>query len=288
MAHYKFVVLSAEASLKEQSIFVNCSLDIDEDSITADNLFLLNSSTKAAVPFESIVDGRTIQLKLKTWASPNGEYILFIEKGILSITNLELETSIVRKLVFDSEVVSDIKIISPFNFEELSGETKISWYETNTETLEKSYFVQIAEENAFYNIVYESLINCSTEEVSEANVTDHIFSATFKEIAEPGQYFVRIRAQRQDGQYGSWSEVVTFDKKGESEDPVSEEPTPEPEPAPSGEGPTIIDYTREEKIKELVLEYEKYTEDTPDEFEIKFPMELDISEAEMVIKRRSS
>ena len=283
MAHYKFVVLSAETSLKEQSIFINCSLDIDEESINADNLFLLDNSTKAAVPFETEVDGRTIQLKLVNWASPNGEYTLFIEKGILSVTEQELESSIIRKLVFKSEVISDVKIRSPFNFEELSGETKITWYETGTKNPEKTYFIQIGKENAFYNIVYESFIDLTGEEIEEENPEDHIYSAVFKEIAEAGQYYVRIRAQRKDGQYGSWSKVVTFDRNLPKEE-TSGQIEPDDTPAPS-EGPQIIDYTKEEPAVTFALEYERYTEDTPEDFEIKFPVNIDITEAEMIIKR---
>ena len=48
MAEYKFVVLDIRANLKEQSVFIDFSLDIDEDSISSDKIYLINQEIKNA------------------------------------------------------------------------------------------------------------------------------------------------------------------------------------------------------------------------------------------------
>ena len=104
MAEYKFVVLDIRANLKEQSVFIDFSLDIDEDSISSDKIYLINQETKSIAPFSVVVDGKTIQLKLLDWAIPNDKYSLIVEAGITSIVDNTIDSSIIQDVVFESEV----------------------------------------------------------------------------------------------------------------------------------------------------------------------------------------
>ena len=105
--------------------------------------------------------------------------------------------------VFKTEIVNKIKIVSPYMYEkidELSFEI-----EDSEEKAFGKYYVEIAIENRFYNTVY-------TAEVSGTNFTLHI-----NPDIKPGQYYIRVRAQANEDQYGPWSNIATFIYKEEPE-----------------------------------------------------------------------
>ena len=242
MARFNFCVTQIATDLQEQSVYVTCSADVDHDSANEDSIYLMKRRAdghgKDAVPVDITIDGKEIRLHLKEWALPNDEYILIVQNNICGVVDdpsYKLETSLLRNVVFDSAVTSEVRIISPISFTEVDSSVSVSWKEAG-KTTEGTFYVETATENAFYNIVRRTLIS---KEQAKACLKDGIYSLAYGEILNPGQYYIRIRAQRsingeKDGDYGKWSEIVTFIVKGDKTTP-SKPPAADPEPKPAPE-----------------------------------------------------
>ena len=134
MAEFEFSITLIEANLKDQSIYIYFTLELDEDSVNPDNIFLAvrnnNTGKNDIVPYDININGNILRLKLNSWAVPNTKYTLLIQSGIKSITDDNLDTAIVRNFMFKSEVTSTIDIISPSDFEEVSNNSFIcNWQE---------------------------------------------------------------------------------------------------------------------------------------------------------------
>lgn len=267
MSEYRFDAKTIEYSLKTQAIEIKFSLDLDEDSLNTDNVILavLNNGAQRMVPFELFVDGDVLTLKLSEWAVPNQKYTLLIQPGIMSITEEQLDHAVMRNFVFESEVTSKIDILTPGDFEVVE-EASFSWNEIG-DTPVGNYYIEVAEDNAFYNIV----LKAST--AGKAYKTD--------KVNKPGQYFFRVRAQINEEKYGAWSDIRTFrlsesSVKKPSED--TEEPTEQDVPTtPSDElDPVVIDTDVQE---ELAIVNRPENGITPPYFAFVFNSDIDASEA---------
>src|SRR5574344_358632 len=193
MAEYKFNILTVTPSLKEQSVFIECSLGVDAATATTENILLMQSQSKRIAPFDVIVDNRVIQLKLKEWAEPNAKYLLIVQSGIKSVSGEDLPAALMRDIIFKSQILENVKITSPADFQKINALT-VAWQTFDKDKKEvsgKNCYIEVAAENAFYNVLYKT----STTESS----------ILFTDL-KPGQYFVRARIQDND-QYGAWSKL---------------------------------------------------------------------------------
>lgn len=213
----EFGLLSVSTSLIERRVQLEFTLDVDPDSATLDALVFCVKDSGRIVPMDIAVSKRTITLHLREWPQTETEYLLRIQSGsIRSIVDDELPDSLLRTLTFKSEVLSTIDILTPAHHEELT-DLRVSWRENSVEEsgegLVFSYYLEIAEENAFYNIVRSTDVS-EQQEIQLQGL-------------KPGQYYLRIRAQK-NKEYGRWSETVTFVMKEkeavEPDEPIYERP----------------------------------------------------------------
>jgi hypothetical protein len=181
-------------------------------------------------------------MHLQEWPAAQSEYLLRIQSGIRSIVDDELPDSLQRVVVFKSEVLSTVNILSPSHHEVLHA-LNIAWEEVsvdgNEESLVSSYYLEIAKENAFYNIVRATEV-VGHQEIQLADIED-------------GQYYLRIRAQK-NGEYGRWSKVITFliqpeqDEPTEEAEPIFEEDLEIVSAPVNGETPTSFIFVFDEEI----------------------------------------
>jgi hypothetical protein len=279
---HKFQVLSVRAVLKTRTITITCSADVDEDTITADSLYLMHCSTRKIVPMSSEVDRRQIILTLVQEPAANQEYSLVIANTIESIVGDKLDALTSLKITFDSAVITDVAIKEPADFSSYDKAPLIVFEEIGEEeNLTKNYQLQIATDNSFCNIDVDTKLG----------VTE--FTPI---LSDPGQYFVRIRAVKGED-YGTWSKINTFLISEPAPEPVPN-PQPEEKPRPGIPGmPEIVDYTKEEKKDQaedkitphLIMEKRiNCNDEVPEAFEINFDMPVNIDNATIVVKRRNS
>lgn len=274
MSEYRFDVREISHSLKEQGVRIDFSLDLDEDTINLDNVILavLDKGAQRMVPFELLVDGGTLFLKLNEWAVPNQRYTLLIQPGIESITGDKLDHAVMRNFTFPSEVTSEVNIKSPGDFERVK-EAKFTWEETGDKKI-GSFYLEIAKDSAFYDIV----LRANTGEPSYET-----------ELKENGQYFLRIRAQAGVDSYGHWSDKKTFllentcscecpdcpDNKESTSGDVTTGDKPD--------GPIVIEDDTDPKLLTLITKPENGI--TPPHFDFVFDNDIDITDATVEIVR---
>lgn len=241
MAEYNFVVLDVRASFKEQSVFVNFSLDLDEDTISTERIYLLNQETKSIAPIKTIVDGRTLQIKLLDWAVPNNRYTLIIESGVGSISDEVTDTSLLQDLIFESEVVSEISIINPYNYQIYRNTIDLCWQEISSGKRANSYYIEISDDTGFHHIVRNTFIDMESDTPDNTD-NDFRYKTSLAPLKDYGQYYIRMRAQDDHDNYGKWSKVITFDylePLPKKEDPVispeEDSTTPSEQESPSDE-----------------------------------------------------
>ena len=274
MAEMHFSIVAVSASLLKKSIFVECSLDVDEDTVDSSNVILLDKTTNTIELFEAETDEKIIQLKLRNDPQPGHDYTLLVQPGIESVVGDRLETAFMRTFQFMSEVVSRVELLRPADFEKIDA-IKLEWQEVGN-TLTGSFQWQVAKENAFYNIAYETTVTGS--------------NSIELPVLPEGQYYVRGRAVKGD-EYGCWSGTKTFmyvPKPAEPSDEPAEPPTeevPSETPAESDtppeidfDGPTII-----VDVEELAISEEPTNGVTPasGSFAIAFDDDIDITDIEI-------
>lgn len=205
----EFNVIDIHANLPEKKIILNFSLDVDENTVANDSIVLIERKTGRIASAVAEVNRNIVELTLLDWPTPNSEYLLQVQKGVRSIVEDELPESLQRAIIFKSEITSTIDVLSPAEYEEVS-ELKIAWQESvpdESMELVNSYYIEIAKENAFYNIVKKTEVT-GKQEINLANDLPN------------GQYYLRIRAQK-GNQYGRWSEIITFIVEDENKKPGS-------------------------------------------------------------------
>lgn len=233
-------MVGIHTNLAEKQIRMEFTHGVKPDSATSDSLVLCEKESGRIVPADILVSKKVITLALKEWPQAETEYLLRIQSGIRSIVDDELPDSILRTLLFKSEVLSTIDILTPSHHEELT-ELSVAWQENGPdgkdEGLVSSYYLEIARENAFYNLVR------TTDVQGRQSIQ--------LQGLEAGQYYLRIRAQK-DKEYGRWSETITFvmmDKEQEEpEEPIFERPLRLVEQPENGETPTSFLFVFDEEL----------------------------------------
>nr|DAK26692.1 MAG TPA: hypothetical protein [Caudoviricetes sp.] len=279
---HRFQLITIKSSLKDKLIHLHFSLDLDEETVT-DNVYLMQERPRKIVPCEVVVDGKSIDVKLTDWPIPNIKYSLVLEPGrILSITEDKLENILPIHVEFKSEVTSEIEIISPINFEEITGDVKVVWKEVGIHPTQK-YYIEVSTENTFYNLISNAVIDKTIHPNAENKYT-----AELPSIKTPGQYYIRVRAENEH-EYGRWSKVVSIVL------PKEKIVVPNPQPKEEKEKPKrpeIIDLTKGPKKteeKSSITETEKqivYNDNIPAFFDIVFLSPISIDGATVKVERR--
>lgn len=198
MAYIKFCVIAVETSLKSQSVYITFNKEIDEDSLTLQNIILAfnGQGTAPLANFDIILgkDLKTLQLKFIDAPVVNQPYVLILQDKIKDLEGNNLDKSLLRTILFKSSVTSDIILNSPANFEIIT-EQRFSWSEKG-DSLVHSYRLQVSSDTGFHNLLIDSAIKDQTEVIFGASL-------------EPGQYYYRVRAEQEE-MFGVWSETRTF------------------------------------------------------------------------------
>lgn len=188
----KFHLSSIEQLVAEKRIDLKFNFDIDENSVQSSSISLVTMSGNH-VTFKPKVIDDTIYLYLDTWPTPNEKYQIIVEKSIKNISGTPLDSSIRRKITFETDITSFVSIKSPYNFQKVD---KFDFDIIDSENY-NSYYVEIAKENRFYNLLYSG------------NIYTNKLDILFPEEPECGQYYIRARVQT-GSEYGAWSDVTTF------------------------------------------------------------------------------
>nr|DAV25229.1 MAG TPA: protein of unknown function (DUF4962) [Caudoviricetes sp.] len=196
-----FSVIAIDPNYAEKKVVINTSFDIDPDSVDERTIQLFSKANRCDANIDFEVKDKTITVLVKEDIVPNTNYIIKIT-GIKTILGDVLSTGVRRTITFKSMVREIPYIISPSDYEEivdLKVTLKAILEDEEFESLEdKSYFIQIAEDVAFINVVLETRTNESTVNLKNLKT---------------GQYYIRARVEafnEGNKDFGKWSETVSF------------------------------------------------------------------------------
>lgn len=197
----EFNLLSIRSNAANKWIDLTFNFDIRPESVKGDSLIVTRVKDDKHIPFRYTVVNDLIRLEFDDWFSPNEDYFIVINKEIQNIVGHPLLHTVRRRLVFKTEIINKIRIVSPHMYEKIDT-LRFVLEDSGTEPYGR-YYVEIAPENRFYTPVYQ------------AEVEGTEFELHIPEL-RPGQYYIRVRAQNRE-QYGPWSSVATFIYKEEPE-----------------------------------------------------------------------
>lgn len=275
MAEYEFGITDVIASLKEQSVFVYFTLDLDEETVNPENIILtvrdIDTGKNDIALYDISVFNNIIQLKLNEWAVPNVRYTLVIQPGTKSITGELLNGALIRNFSFKSDVTSKVNLLTPADFEKIPYKDFTCTWEEIGNSLTHNFYLEICKNQAFFDLVLKTSVFGKR-------------SFTTNEL-EPGQYFIRIRAQ-QDDEYGYWSPLKTFivdDSNDENTDtPVNPDEDNNGNEDLIDDGPVIVE---DDNTNDLIIVSTSENGITPLSFEITFNEDIDVSDTKIEVVR---
>lgn len=242
--------------LKDKTIIIEASLDIDPNSTGYRSIEITDKKTKRILDFDYTIKENRIIITLQDWPMPNQEMLIKIQ-GILSVMGDELHASLKRKIYFNSEIVTVAHIQSPSDFQKIDN-LIVSIKEVGRDSDLAGYsYIEIAKDNHFHDVIKETIV--STEETVE------LFDLA------PGQYYMRARIQDGD-QYGIWSNIITFIVKDSDELPTDDDSEEDLEP--------IIE-------EDLEITKSPSVGETPEKFIYEFSEELDPGQdLQIIVEKR--
>ena len=196
--YQKFTVTTVDIDKIQKLLHINFSFDVDEDTITNQSVYVTDEkgdviNTKLSVEGTKLILSFTGNIKLNT------PYFLVITKDVLSALGTNIYHAVKHEFQFKTECRSLVKILSPAEFEEMKDTIHLEWKESAQKRADlcNHFRIQISDTHLFENILAESEVHDKT-------------SVDIIDIKESKQYYVRIRAEKNQDDFGMWSAPVTF------------------------------------------------------------------------------
>lgn len=195
--YQKFTVKTVTIHEAKNQIEVNFTYELDEDSISSTSLYITKSNQQEIVRTDLSVDGSKVLMSYGT-LEVNTEYSIVATKEIESVMGDSLDIEFYKTFIIEKTVDSTVTIDSPTNHEEIE-KIFISFTENqgNNKTLVNRFRLQIAGDHDFLAPLLDVIVSDKT-------------SITISDIKAAKQYYVRIRAEKDDTDYGNWSKKTTF------------------------------------------------------------------------------
>lgn len=214
--YQKFAVSEVRPDESNNCVHVVFTLDVDDETVNDCSIFLTdNAHTQDAelVKSKLSVDGKVVTLDVGEF-KVNTVYELHVTKEISSVVGNVIDHGYKKSFVIKSPVDSTVEITSPVDYEEVeSFNLKVKELPGESGRLTSSYRVQVATDVTFLDIELEQVFRDKKEIAFE--------------LAPRHQYFLRVRAENDEGDVGNWSEHRTFTKLGaekkQSSDNVSDD-----------------------------------------------------------------
>lgn len=197
--YQSFSITAIEVNNFNETIVVTTGFDIDPNTVNGDTVRLFSKADKTDVVLDFEVKDKVFTIYPKNKIVQNSEYVLRIT-GVKNILGMDLNSGVRRTISFTSAIKEVPSIISPADYEELV-DLKVALKaiiedKESDDMNNKSFFIQIASDVAFINIILETF--------TDKSVTD------LKNLPM-GQYYIRARVESTDRkEKGKWSDIITF------------------------------------------------------------------------------
>ncbi len=181
----EFALVDMAVNPIEKQIKLFFTSNVDPDTVDSDTIAMVHAEFQKIYRLKYRTSKKTVVITVLDDVEPNEEYRLDINKTIKDIVGTPLQSSLIRHVYFNSNIYSNVRIISPANHE-------------RKPVLE--YRLQISENKNFDPCEIDTVI-LNKQRIS------------FPQLKDAKQYYIRIRVEK-DGEFGAWSDIATFTYDG--------------------------------------------------------------------------
>lgn len=199
----EFALVDMTVNPIEKQIKLFFTSNVDPDTIDSDTIAMVHAESQKIYRLKYRTSKKTVVITVLDDVEPNEEYRLDINKTIKDIVGTPLQSSLIRHVYFNSNIYSNVRIISPANHELIDGSFICEWQEILRDKRRKpvlEYRLQISENKNFDPCEIDTVI-LNKQRIS------------FPQLKDAKQYYIRIRVEK-DGEFGAWSDIATFTYDG--------------------------------------------------------------------------
>ena len=199
----EFALVDMEVNPTEKQIKLFFTGNVDPDTINSDTIAMVHAESQKIHRLKFRTSKKVVIITVLDEVNPGEEYRLDINKTIKDIVGAKLQSSLIRHVYFNTNIYSNVRILSPANHELVDGTFMCEWQEILRDKRRKpvlEYRLQIADNINFNPIEIDTVV------VNKQRIG-------FPKLKNQQQYYIRIRVES-GNEFGKWSDVATFTYDG--------------------------------------------------------------------------
>lgn len=199
----EFALVDMEVNPTEKQIKLFFTGNVDPDTINSDTIAMVHAESQKIHRLKFRTSKKVVIITVLDEINPGEEYRLDINKTIKDIVGAKLQSSLIRHVYFNTNIYSNVRILSPANHELVDGTFMCEWQEILRDKRRKpilEYRLQIADNINFNPIEIDTVV------VNKQRIG-------FPKLKNQQQYYIRIRIES-GNEFGKWSDVATFTYDG--------------------------------------------------------------------------
>lgn len=199
----EFALVDMEVNPTEKQIKLFFTGNVDPDTINSDTIAMVHAESQKIHRLKFRTSKKVVIITILDEINPGEEYRLDINKTIKDIVGAKLQSSLIRHVYFNTNIYSNVRILSPANHELVDGTFMCEWQEILRDKRRKpvlEYRLQIADNINFNPIEIDTVV------VNKQRIG-------FPKLKNQQQYYIRIRVES-GNEFGKWSDVATFTYDG--------------------------------------------------------------------------
>lgn len=199
----EFALVDMEVNPTEKQIKLFFTGNVDPDTINSDTIAMVHAESQKIHRLKFRTSKKIVIITVLDEINPGEEYRLDINKTIKDIVGAKLQSSLIRHVYFNTNIYSNVRILSPANYELVDGTFMCEWQEILRDKRRKpilEYRLQIADNINFNPIEIDTVV------VNKQRIG-------FPKLKNQQQYYIRIRVES-GNEFGKWSDVATFTYDG--------------------------------------------------------------------------
>ena len=199
----EFALVDMEVNPTEKQIKLFFTGNVDPDTINSDTIAMVHAESQKTHRLKFRTSKKVVIITVLDEINPGEEYRLDINKTIKDIVGAKLQSSLIRHVYFNTNIYSNVRILSPANHELVDGTFMCEWQEILRDKRRKpilEYRLQIADNINFNPIEIDTVV------VNKQRIG-------FPKLKNQQQYYIRIRVES-GNEFGKWSDVATFTYDG--------------------------------------------------------------------------
>ena len=201
----QFCITQIVPDLRTQSIVIMTNFKVDPSTVNLKTVTLYDytAGDRQTADYELKVDGKNIIIHLKEVPAYDSKYFLKVA-DIYDALNRKINYAYNNYIVFTNDVMTTVNVVSPGYRETFTTRLIDIKLQVVDPIEEGQYVVQIAADNAFFNIISTVTFGAADEAIKDNMIA---FKTT---IEYDGQLYIRARAEKDSQTVGRWSELSSF------------------------------------------------------------------------------